>query len=588
MASSQEPSVMRTHPRVLVATLLVGLSALVPIAASAQSVGGEALKLENAKREAAVAFKSTQPAPAATLRFQPLATGRIEALQRANVASGGKRLRLGVDRKVADEASAPLPTALAWTRVAGGRALRLDITSPDAVALRVGLDPRGLPEGAELRVTGAAGDRVTAVDAATMGLGADGTGTYWSPVTQGDTQRIELFLPADAADTALDIVAVSHFIVSPFQSNGLAKALGSAGACNIDVACRTGTLGLPFINAKNAVALMVFQDNGPVSCSGTLLNDSTPATQVPYFYSAAHCFNSQAIASTVSTFWNFETPTCGVSSAGANTQFSGGADLLFGTLSSDALFLRLRGTPPAGVFFAGWNASTLTPLTPVIAIHHPLGDNKKVSRGNHSGFQPNVVIEGENVTSTARASWAEGTTERGSSGSGLFTLNGPDYQLRGGLAGGAASCANTGQTEAAGNVDYYSRFDQVFPSLRQWLGNAVGPTRDHTGAWFVPTESGWGLAVYNIPGQLFALFFVYDSQGRPTWYQFQGPWTGQDQATASLLRVTGPAWSPTFDPNAVNRNNVIGSATITFTSATSATLTFNDGTVNRTVTLTKI
>ena len=157
------------------------------------------------------------------------------------------------------------------------------------------------------------------------------------------------------------------------------------------------------------------------------------------------------------------------------------------------------------------------------------------------------------------------------------------------MAGGFGSCENSGLPESpTGNQDVYSRFDLAYPSLQQWLGTAVGPSRDYSGAWFVPTESGWGLTVFNFSSQIFALFFVYDSQGRPTWYQFQGPWTGSDQATANLLRVTGPAWSSNFDPNAVNRNNIIGSASITFTSATAATLTFNDGTVNRTVTLSKL
>ncbi|MGL6290625.1 MAG: hypothetical protein ACRC2H_08080, partial [Silanimonas sp.] len=98
---------------------------------------------------------------------------------------------------------------------------------------------------------------------------------------------------------------------------------------------------------------------------------------------------------------------------------------------------------------------------------------------------------------------------------------------------------------------------------------------------------GWGLTVFNFPGQMFALFFVYDSQGRPQWYRFQGAWTGTDVVTANLDRATGPAWSATFNPNAVSYAT-IGTATMTFTSATAATLTFNDGTVNRTVTLSKI
>ena len=64
--------------------------------------------------------------------------------------------------------------------------------------------------------------------------------------------------------------------------------------------------------------------------------------------------------------------------------------------------------------------------------------------------------------------WLQGTTEGGSSGSGLFTLDGGQYYLRGGLHGGYASCANTGTTNS-NNIDWYSRFDVDFPSIRQYL-----------------------------------------------------------------------------------------------------------------------
>jgi len=574
-------------PLRLALALALAAGVVTPSALLALSAPGEPLRDAAAKR-APVAFKAAHLAPSAALRLQPLAAERLAALQRHNAATGGKRLQIGISRGVVDEAEIALPPAFSWIPVSGGHVLRLDIVSPGAAALRSALDVAALPDGTELRVASSAGGPVEWADLAAMRAGADGNGLYWTPVTAGETQRFELFVPGAAPRAHAALQRVSHFVTSPFQPLDLGKALGTSGTCNIDVACRTGALGPAFVNAKNAVARMVFEDGGAFTCTGTLLNDSTPATQVPYLFSAAHCFDTQAVASTLVTFWGYESPSCGQRSAGANTQVTGGADLLFATLTSDASFMRLRATPAAGAFLAGWNSATLSPSTPVIAIHHPRGDNKKVSEGSHSGFQGGVAIGGQALTSTARASWTTGTTEPGSSGSGLFTLAGGEYQLRGGLAGGSASCANSGQSEAAGNVDFYSRFDQVFASLQPWLGApTAGPTRDYTGAWFVPAESGWGLTVFNFPGQLFALFFVYDSQGRPTWYRLQGAWTGADIVSADLERATGPAWSSSFNPNAVSFSRV-GSGTMTFTSATSATLTFTDGTVNRTVTLQKL
>ncbi|MCZ8115155.1 hypothetical protein [Silanimonas sp.] len=580
---------MSLRPQILAAAVLASVATLAPPAAFAQSVSGEPLRLENAKRNVTHAFKAATVAPQGTLRFQPLDIERVAAMQRHNVANGGKRLQVGIGRSVSDEAETLLQSDLAWTPVAGGKVLRFDVVSPAAAALRVGLELRGLPEGAELRVASAKGGVVEFANAGAMEAGVDGEGVYWSPVTDGDTQRLELFVPQGATTGSARVRSISHLVISPFRNLRVSKELGSSGTCNIDVACRTGTLGQPFINAKNAVAHMLFQE-GAASfwCTGNLMNDSTPASQVPYFYSAAHCFNSQAIANTLATFWNYETPTCGTQSSGPNTQVTGGSDLLFQSLSSDVLFLRLRATPPAGAFLVGWSAATLAPSTEVIAIHHPNSDNKKYSRGMHGGMIQNYDLDGQILTSVASATWLEGTTETGSSGSGMFSFNGTDYQLRGGLAGGFGSCENSGLPESpTGNQDVYSRFDLAYPSLQQWLGNAVGPSRNYSGAWFVPAESGWGLTVFNFPGQMFALFFVYDSQGRPTWYRFQGAWTGADQVTANLDRATGPAWSSSFNPNAVSYATV-GTGTMTFTSATSATLTFNDGTVNRTVTLSKL
>ena len=65
--------------------------------------------------------------------------------------------------------------------------------------------------------------------------------------------------------------------------------------------------------------------------------------------------------------------------------------------------------------------------------------------------------------------WLTGTTEGGSSGSGLFTLGPRGYVLRGGLYGGSAACGNSGSLANSQNRDYYSRLDVDFPSMKQYL-----------------------------------------------------------------------------------------------------------------------
>lgn len=533
------------------------------------------------------------PDAAPQVRLLPLAPERIEAVDRHNARQQLRRFQVGIERRMASEAAAALP-ALDWQPVAGGQVAQLDVVAPGASGLRLGLRADRLPDGVELRVAGSTfGDAIYLTAAADARQRVDGGGLYWTAATDGERQRLELFAPAgvDAAGLVLAVEAVSHLLVAPQGGEFTPKALGDSGACNIDVVCRTGALGSAFVNAKNAVARMLFQSGGGTStCTGTLLNDVDASTQTPWFFTANHCIGSQAEASTITTFWNNETPTCNVDLNGPNVQLASGAQMLYSQAGTDGALLRLNGVPPAGAVFAGWNANPMAPSTAVVAIHHPSGDIKKVSQGNHSGSSANVNIGGQVVTNAMRASWTEGTTEGGSSGSGLFT-NSNGYQLRGGLFGGSASCANVGQSEANGNVDYYSRLDQIYPAIEQYIGTpggTVGPTRDHTGQWDVATEAGRGLSLFQFDnGVLFGLWFVYDSQGRASWYQIDPTWTGENIASGRVVRWTGPAWGPTYNPG--DRTFVeTGSFILNFTSGTAATFTYNVDGVSRTVTLRKI
>src|SRR6185369_11147792 len=69
-----------------------------------------------------------------------------------------------------------------------------------------------------------------------------------------------------------------------------------------------------------------------------------------------------------------------------------------------------------------------------------------------------------------RIQWSQGTTEPGSSGSGVFTRAATgEYQLRGVLHGGDASCQDLL------GLDYFSRFDLAYPSISQYLAGVAQP-----------------------------------------------------------------------------------------------------------------
>jgi hypothetical protein len=122
---------------------------------------------------------------------------------------------------------------------------------------------------------------------------------------------------------------------------------------------------------------------------------------------------------------------------------------------------------------------------------------------------------------------------------------------------------------------------------------AVEPLWNHTDQWWNPSESGWGLSVVQHgSGIIFATWFVYDAERRPTWYFVpEGRWTRPERYEGPLYRTAGPPFQycgpqscPPFDPQSVEAT-LVGSAVIEFSStdANSAFLTFTTaaGTIRR-------
>jgi len=428
--------------------------------AVAKVVRVETLKLEAGTRKASV------------LALDAIDPGEIEAVRQSNSATFHKKLQIGIGREIVATKGLAGSAALQWTPVADGLAAHWEVSSSGAHALRVGLAVGRLPAGAELRFAGRK-DLGTVYGPFRPGDIAAGE-TYWSPVLEGDAAIVEVFVPTGTANSevAMSIARLSHLFASPSDPNleSLAKASQS---CEVDLIClSSGNAALASVG--KSVAKMTFSDGqggGTYLCTGTLLN-TTNSSFTPYFYSANHCMSTQASANTLTTHWFYDRTSCGSGSAGSSyTQLTGGATLLYANAASDALLLRLNGSPPAGAVFAGWDSNTLSSGIALTAVHHPAGDFKKVSLATMGGFgspfdsSTGFIISSWNSTTT-------GVTEGGSSGSGIFTVNSTSgqYQLRGGLYGGPSSCTASG----ASLRDYYSRFDQVFPAISQYLAPTSG------------------------------------------------------------------------------------------------------------------
>ncbi|MDR0770491.1 MAG: hypothetical protein LBE75_04760 [Burkholderiales bacterium] len=556
------------------------------------------------------------------ITFAPLPTAALKALQEENEpdSSGrlqAKALKIGVTRNADTEIDDATLFALNWQNIGGGHTARLAVTSPNALGIRVALQLRALPDSAELRFSGSgAPERIIGVISGQEANALrDDNKIYWTPVTEGETQNIEIFLPSSikTEDVKVRLKAASHLFTSAqngFNTDLVTKAVSLP--CNIDVSCKHNALGTAFQNTAKAVARMVYSDFiFTYTCTGTLLK-SADNSQTPYFWSAAHCMDSaigaspQSLANTLNTYWFEEAASCNSIQPNPGYQLlAGGAQILHNKTATDTLLLRLNNPPPAGAFFSGWDA-TFFSSGAMIGVHHPRGDYKKVSIGKGEGKTCDTIFSDPivNMASFTLVGVSEGIFESGSSGSGLFTLSNDAYYLRGGLLGGSPymSCSSPGLpvSYASGNASCYSSLSLVYDEIKQYLGNpgtdptppVFGPTREYTGPWYNPSEDNWGLTVlmnFTNSRYIFVPWYTYDSSGKASWYIFQGDvWSANDTFSADVYRYSGSPWGVMPYNNSRVSFNKVGTAKLTFTSATKAQFEYNVEGSSRTVTLTKI
>jgi cytochrome c553 len=105
---------------------------------------------------------------------------------------------------------------------------------------------------------------------------------------------------------------------------------------------------------------------------------------------------------------------------------------------------------------------------------------------------------------------------------------------------------------------------------------APSPQFDYSDLWYNAAESGWGLnLVQHAPSNnVFGVIYTYEAPNRPVWYVIPGgTWTASNVFTGSLYHVTGPPANVQFNASAVAVGQA-GSATLSFTDANSATLTY--------------
>lgn len=421
--------------------------------------------------------------PGAPVRhLRPAATGTagaeaMAARNRRSFAGAGRwrgqPLAIGYPRDV--DAAIPLRD-LAWATMAdGGRAARIELTSPGARALRVALTLDGARDGITVRVASAgANEAMASLAAGEIAQAARRDGALWSPLLDGDRAVVEIEARAgvDIADVTLGIPRLAHLVVgsadlrAPEAALMRASGIGAAAACNVDAACAIRSdVALQTLARSVARIAFVAQDGFSYLCSATLLND-TARTNTPYLFTADHCIDSLAVARSIVSFWLFTATSCDSHGTPPYLQLTGGGTLLGRSQDDDWSLVRLEATPPAGTRLASWRAEPIAAGTAVVALHHPRGDLLKASHGTVTGA---LQVQDDLVDgSFTEVTWAAGITEGGSSGGLLATADGGVYEVRGGLYGGLSSCIRPSEP------DYFSRLETMLPLMRDYLTPSAG------------------------------------------------------------------------------------------------------------------
>jgi len=451
-----------------------------------------------------------------------------------------------------------------WRDLPDGMALwRIPVAADHALSLAFGFRHFFLPPGAQMVVRG---------ETQTLGPYTDADNpkshTFATPLIHGDHATIEVLAPKAMKayiDLELDAVHAGYRdILSPESLRN--PGLGSA-ACNVDTICPQGDAWQREINA---VAVLAF---GEEYCSGQLINN-TRGDRTPLLATAAHCVATQWAASNLILYWKYESPVCRPPGSDESAQpvpttsaiaQTGGAELLATHIDSDVSLLRLNSTPPAAanVYFNGWDLSDSS-FDSAVVIHHPWADAKRISLTEGTIAPNDDPSTGQGTHHWRVPQYSLGTTQPGSSGSGLLDGN---HHLRGVLSNGAASCDRTDGDDEYGRLNTAWRGGGT-PATRlvDWLDpGATGATQiEGVAACALDNVSLDLNANPAVAGDKVALSATASGGVPPYSYAFDVDDDGQpdntDPTQASISAIWPAAWSGNVRVKVTDSVGCVGTA----------------------------
>ena len=359
-----------------------------------------------------------------------------------------------------------------WTTLDNGDKIwHLQITCPDALAVKLMYKDFYLPEGAQFFVY-----NQEQILGAFTNKNNKQSRKFATASTKGESAILEYYEPSNVAGQgSISLEKVTHV----YRGRSDNRDFGDSGACNVNVNCPQGS---GWESQRDAVARI---DVGGGWCTGTLINNTAQDGKL-YFLTANHCLGGldaegNTDASQWVFYWNYESINCTNPMTEPTTMSTTGAILRANSQPSDFALLELTEDPFNNVniqaYFAGWNRESTPTAGASLGIHHPSGDIKKLCVENQALTTSISTINVSGLDYPAGSlwivdTWDTGVTEGGSSGSALFDSN---KRIVGQLLGGQAACGNPIN-------DFYGKIST------SWEGQGTNTRRLKN--WLDPNNSG--------------------------------------------------------------------------------------------------
>jgi len=389
--------------------------------------------------------------------------------------------QIGVNRSLA---VSPKTRAQKFVNPDGSQITVLIIKSSGASGIGVHFRNFELTRDEEVYVYGPAPDSI--VFGPFRDKGPWASGEFWSGTLAGDTAIIEFYTRTGENGKAFEIFEISH--IFPELGRRLLSDKPDVLGCEVDASCYPNSL-------NNAVGRILFNDNGHQAvCTGTLLNDLAQ-DEIPYFLTANHCVPTQTVAQTVEVYWFYQTTSCNSGMLRSDwVQQVGGANLLATQSSNDFSLLRLVNNAPVGAWFSGWTSDIQSTGTAVFGLHHPDGFTPPAIdsylREAH-GIITSTNAACLGLVNGYRTDWTSGTTEPGSSGSGLWNSSG--YLV------GVLSCGPSPPT-CSSPYSSFSKFANFYSQIQPYIGHLPffnGETALGGGFYYLQFANGTPFGYYS-------------------------------------------------------------------------------------------